>query len=77
MRIGIIQASSQAEKNELIFNTVKKYDIKENQEFKESAKDKIMTEIFLQNFIINLKNVFKWQNKFLQQQLCIKSRNRL
>ena len=25
MRIGIIQASSQAEKNELIFNTVKKY----------------------------------------------------
>lgn len=31
MRIGIIQASSQAEKNELIFNTVKKYAPKDSE----------------------------------------------
>ena len=31
MKIGVIQASSQAEKNELIYNAVKKYAPKDSQ----------------------------------------------
>ena len=45
------------EKKEKEEMEMKKREQKENKEFKESAKDKIMTEIFLQNFIIENSDI--------------------